>query len=1384
MVSERNRLARPERNPTKRRTGIAMYRRRRSSVLVRTIILLGGSLVGLLDEVGDGRAATASVTADLSAWTRPSTVQAGNQLALTYETVLSRGADAAPSGVAGASQLVTSADGNTVWRWRPSLLEATPLRPTVGTPVSISTGTTSGCTGVAPSVASTNDGRIWLFCNAGTLANRILSVRPSGQIDVYLDPRTTTPTSTVGYYKDARDFSNVVVSPSTVGGGTYNYDCVTAEWAFSNNLTNGSCGPGGISYGQATHVRHWQNVSWMPETKAATTVVPVQTGTYNVWIYGSANANGMSILVKNARTEATLTLPIDPLVGTSLKWVLVGTMSINANDTLKVYFADGGSSSGLVSWRGLYLTPGSGAPTCAPPGNGGVTTACSDAMTEAVTAPTGVVSMDGNTVSVVEGQGPVIRLKQYRLNTALDLVGATELDLQKNGWSFPTCQVTGGGLRGNAINQIANTVQIGTAIYAQLSVMTATTYTSCSGASYAYTRWIKWTGMQWSEPPGPVPGSFLTAPVALDNQNHLWIATTPIEVRDATTLALLSSVTRTKTGNNSSSFNGIAAFNGQVWAVDYSGTSSVIDVYDAGTTRFLRSLALPLQAGFPNGALTPDPATTGAVLVADVDCADATMWNCVTVVRSAHQYAASGSPVVSPMYRGPAGTPVVQRITPTASIPSGTDVRWAVSVDGGATWKIAGAGTWQALSGLTELPTRGMTTSDLTGATFTALGAQAAGPVQVAASLAATPDATASPVITDVTFQYQSLTPPTASSLVCPTQLFRGQPGDCSLTASAEMGTLRYQWTATPDLTQVAGNGASATVKPRTADPVTVSVLVSLLEDPTVTAGPLTATIQVQVPTVTAQVTCPTPVGKRQPAACSAVVNSDYGTPTFRWVTDGTSTVSADSKRMSVSWPTIGPKVVEVRASLQEDPASAASAQTTVQVVGWNKPVLRLTVPSRVVRNTAISVTGQASVPTGPLNGTVEIRWLINGQPAIGPLVNLTPDAVGILPIQAKAVIVEANGDPDAESDLAQTTITVTSLPAPKLTVRAPRNAVQGFPLTLTATAKPQDARTGAIRIEWTLPDQTTGEGPTLTYTPNTNGGTLVFKVRAIPEGQVSSEEIASATVAVPVLSYTFPAFQLTRRGDKDPAAPYTVVFKVDGNTRTAPGGVFRFDWTFGDGQAQTTTRSSIAKVYGAPGTYAVRVTVSDQGGHSQTLTDTVTVTEAKPYSLDVAITPSNRFWKAPLTVKLRPTVTGGPKNDKITTYEWLVNGTVASSTMIGVLQLTEPGDYQVTLRIRTRLDQTAEDAFPMTVVANKPPVCRIAESPSSRPKQVRLTASCQDPDGKIRGYLWNLGNGRMVENRVIVVAEYEEPGTYQVTLTVTDDNGAATTATETVTVN
>jgi PKD repeat protein len=138
---------------------------------------------------------------------------------------------------------------------------------------------------------------------------------------------------------------------------------------------------------------------------------------------------------------------------------------------------------------------------------------------------------------------------------------------------------------------------------------------------------------------------------------------------------------------------------------------------------------------------------------------------------------------------------------------------------------------------------------------------------------------------------------------------------------------------------------------------------------------------------------------------------------------------------------------------------------------------------------------------------------------------------------------------------------------------------------------------------------------------------------------------------------------------------------------------------------------------------------------------------------------------------------------------EWPYFAATAGSTASPVFGF---GDFDVTRdRIQVRFVRTGgaafSDAFTLTRNAgppppNQPPVADFTATTNGLTASFDGTRSA-DPDGSIASYAWSFGNGQQGSGAA-PQHTYAQAGTYNVTLTVTDDSGATAAVTKPVTVS
>ncbi len=248
--------------------------------------------------------------------------------------------------------------------------------------------------------------------------------------------------------------------------------------------------------------------------------------------------------------------------------------------------------------------------------------------------------------------------------------------------------------------------------------------------------------------------------------------------------------------------------------------------------------------------------------------------------------------------------------------------------------------------------------------------------------------------------------------------------------------------------------------------------------------------------------------------------------------------------------------------------------------------------------------------------------------------------------------------------------------------------------------------------------------------------------------------------------------------------APFTVNFSGSGSS-DPDGSIASYAWDFGNGQ--TATGESASATYGAAGTYTATLTVTDDKGATGTATQVITVAPKPNVPPTAVATVVSVAGTIPLTVNLSAAASTD-SDGTISSYAWdFGNGQTATGV---TTQVTYPtaGTFTVTLTVTDNQGGVGTQTLDIDVSTdpNIAPTAQLSASATSgtTPLTVDFDGSASsDLDGTIVGYSWNFGNGQSGSGTNPSVT-YSIPGSYTVTLTVTDNRGATSVATTTVVVS
>jgi PKD repeat protein len=260
------------------------------------------------------------------------------------------------------------------------------------------------------------------------------------------------------------------------------------------------------------------------------------------------------------------------------------------------------------------------------------------------------------------------------------------------------------------------------------------------------------------------------------------------------------------------------------------------------------------------------------------------------------------------------------------------------------------------------------------------------------------------------------------------------------------------------------------------------------------------------------------------------------------------------------------------------------------------------------------------------------------------------------------------------------------------------------------------------------------------------------------------------------------------------PSVGTEVLFDASGSSDD--GRIVSYQWNWGDGDAESTSKATIQKDYEAAGTYTVRLTVTDDNGLSASSDQTITVGAPSTPTASFVFSPADPAINQ--DIHFDATASAAPVGESIVRYEWIFgDGTQTSTSARTVTKsggYTVAGSYLVTLKVTDSAGQIgiATETVDVSTTLEDGPTAVFTFSPTDPHPNTEITFDAKDsiaPEGRtIVSYEWNFGDTPeedVVQDEGRIVAHtYDEVFTYTVTLTVTDSDGRTDTASQTVNVS
>ncbi|MGP9031765.1 PKD domain-containing protein [Glutamicibacter mysorens] len=232
-----------------------------------------------------------------------------------------------------------------------------------------------------------------------------------------------------------------------------------------------------------------------------------------------------------------------------------------------------------------------------------------------------------------------------------------------------------------------------------------------------------------------------------------------------------------------------------------------------------------------------------------------------------------------------------------------------------------------------------------------------------------------------------------------------------------------------------------------------------------------------------------------------------------------------------------------------------------------------------------------------------------------------------------------------------------------------------------------------------------------------------------------------------------------------------------DGSGSTDDDGeIAGYAWEFGDGE--TGNGETAEHAYAEAGSYTATLTVTDDQGATASTEVQVEVVELPNEAPEALITTTCDELSCTFD-----SVTSSDPDGQITAWAWTSSDGGSSDQAVFEHEFAQAGTYQVSLTVTDDDGATAEVEVDVEVstTPNQAPVAAFTTSCVFLACTFDATVS-SDPDGSLTAYTWQV-DGVEVAAGTVATYDFGDAGTYQLTLTVTDDSGQSTSVTEPVSV-
>ncbi len=226
--------------------------------------------------------------------------------------------------------------------------------------------------------------------------------------------------------------------------------------------------------------------------------------------------------------------------------------------------------------------------------------------------------------------------------------------------------------------------------------------------------------------------------------------------------------------------------------------------------------------------------------------------------------------------------------------------------------------------------------------------------------------------------------------------------------------------------------------------------------------------------------------------------------------------------------------------------------------------------------------------------------------------------------------------------------------------------------------------------------------------------------------------------------------------------APLLVQF-----TDLSTGNPLEWAWDFQDDGTIDSTAQNPSCLYQDPGTYSIRLTVTNAGGTStKTKSQYVTVTVGPPIA-DFSASPVTG--PSPLQVQFTDLSTGNPLE---WAWDFQDDGTIDSTAQNPSCLYQDPGTYSIRLTVTNAGGTSTKTKSQYVTVTVGPPIASFTASPRSGNWPLTVSFTDTSTGSQIQSWEWDFGDGKKSPKRN-PIHTYLKPGVYTATLTIRYPEGS-----------